>query len=61
MAGSAFGGWKSRDSIPRLVKKYMEKRIKLEEFVTCEFPLNQINHAFEVMQAGKCLRSVINF
>jgi len=61
MAGSAFGGWKSRDSVPRLVQEYMEKKIKLDEFVTGEFPLTQINQAFELMHAGKSLRSVINF
>merc|ERR1712035_55148 len=27
--GTAFGGWKSRDSVPRLVEEYMKEIIKL--------------------------------
>jgi S-(hydroxymethyl)glutathione dehydrogenase/alcohol dehydrogenase len=59
--GSAFGGWKSRDSVPKLVEQYLAGSFKVNEFVTHEFGLDQINSAFDVMHEGKSIRSVINF
>lgn len=59
--GSAFGGWKSRDSVPKLVDSYMNKSLKLDEFVTHNFKLDQVNNAFEAMHSGKCLRAIIHF
>ncbi|OXA46427.1 alcohol dehydrogenase class-3 chain L [Folsomia candida] len=57
--GSAFGGWKSRDSVPKLVESYLKGKVMVDEFVTGEMPLDQINEAFHLMHAGKSLRSVI--
>jgi S-(hydroxymethyl)glutathione dehydrogenase/alcohol dehydrogenase len=51
--GSAFGGWKSRDSVPKLVEDYLQKKIQVDEFVTGDLPLKDINEAFELMHAGK--------
>ena len=31
--GTAFGGWKSRDDVPKLVEEYMAGKIKVSEFV----------------------------
>ncbi|KAF2350318.1 Alcohol dehydrogenase class III [Trinorchestia longiramus] len=58
--GSAFGGWKSRSSMPRLIKDYQEKRLMVDEFVTFTKPLSGVNEAFDLMHAGKALRSVVN-
>lgn len=46
-------GWKSVDSIPKLVTDYMSKKIKVDEFVTHTLPFNKINEAFELMHTGK--------
>jgi len=51
--GTAFGGWKSRDSVPKLVQAYLKGEIMVDEFVTGEVPLEEINCAFELMHAGK--------
>lgn len=59
--GSAFGGWKSRDGVPKLVADYEAGKIKVDEFVTHELPLERINEAFELMHAGHSIRAVINF
>merc|ERR1711860_391152 len=59
--GSAFGGWKSRDSVPKLVDEYMQKKLKVDEFVTHTFPLDKINDAFQAMHDGISIRSIINF
>eukprot|EP00897_Mesotaenium_endlicherianum_P002363 jgi/Mesen1/2154/ME000152S01240 len=57
--GTAFGGYKSRTDVPELVKKYLNKEIKIDEYITHTLPLERINEAFELLEAGKCLRAVI--
>jgi len=58
--GTAFGGWKSRDSVPKLVEEYLNGELKLDEFITGHMPINEINEAFEAMHAGKALRTIID-
>ncbi|KAH7278627.1 hypothetical protein KP509_38G049500 [Ceratopteris richardii] len=58
--GTAFGGYKSRTDVPKLVDSYMNQEIKLDEYITHNFKLDDINHAFELLEAGKCLRAVIH-
>lgn len=58
--GTAFGGWKSRDSVPILVEKYMNKEIKVNEFISHNMPIDQINESFDLMHAGKSLRTVVH-
>lgn len=45
-------GWKSRDSVPKLVDDYMNKKLMLDEFVTHTFTFDKINEAFGVLHAG---------
>jgi len=58
--GSAFGGWKSRDSVPKLVDDYMKKKLKIDEFVTHNFQLEKVHEAFEAMHSGTCIRAIIH-
>lgn len=57
--GCAFGGWKSRDSVPKLVDDYMNKTLMVDEFVTFTKPLKEINVGFDLMHEGKALRTVV--
>lgn len=59
--GTAFGGYKSVESVPKLVEEYMNKRLKVDEFVTNTLPFEKIHDGFEIMRAGKCIRVVLNF
>lgn len=59
--GTAFGGWKSCDSVPKLVEDYLAGKIKVDEFITHTMPLDKINEAFDLMHAGKSIRAVVNF
>jgi len=59
--GSAFGGFKGRSQVPGLVKDYLSGKLKVDEFITFTFPLNDINKAFDMMHEGKSIRSVVNF
>lgn len=58
--GTAFGGYKSRDSVPKLVEEYLAGELKLDEFVTGHRPITGINEAFDDMHAGKALRTIID-
>ena len=59
--GSAFGGVKGRTELPGYVERYMSGEIKLDELVTYEMPLEEINKAFQYMKEGKSIRSVVTF
>ncbi|XP_043917291.1 alcohol dehydrogenase class-3 isoform X2 [Protopterus annectens] len=59
--GTAFGGWKSVESVPKLVCDYMAKKLKVDEFITHALPFDKINEAFDLMHEGKSLRTVLNF
>ncbi|MCI5072310.1 S-(hydroxymethyl)glutathione dehydrogenase/class III alcohol dehydrogenase [bacterium] len=59
--GSAFGGVKGRSELPGFVEKYMSGDINLDDLVTFEMPIEEINKAFEYMHDGKAIRSVVKF
>ena len=59
--GTAFGGYKSLDSVPKLVEMYLNKEILIDEFITHRFPLDQINTAFDLMHKGESIRAMIDF
>ena len=59
--GSAFGGTKGRTQLPRFVDRYMSGRIRLDEMVNAELPLERINEAFDLMHQGEVIRSVIRY
>jgi S-(hydroxymethyl)glutathione dehydrogenase/alcohol dehydrogenase len=59
--GTAFGGYKSRIDVPKLVEKYQQGGTKLDKYVTHEMKFDQINEAFDHMKEGKCLRCVLTF
>jgi S-(hydroxymethyl)glutathione dehydrogenase/alcohol dehydrogenase len=59
--GSAFGGVKGRSQLPTYVERYMAGEIKIDEMITEVLPLERINDAFELMHAGKVIRSVIHY
>lgn len=46
-------GWKSRDSVPRLVEDYLAKKVKVDEFVSHDVPFEEINKAFHLMHSGQ--------
>ncbi|XP_076998863.1 all-trans-retinol dehydrogenase [NAD(+)] ADH4 isoform X2 [Tamandua tetradactyla] len=51
--GTFFGGWKSIDSIPKLVTDYKNKKFNLDALVTHTLPFYKINEAFDLMHQGK--------
>ena len=59
--GTAFGGAKGRTDVPKIVDWYMDKKINIDDLITHEFAIEDINKAFDLMHEGKSIRSVINF
>jgi S-(hydroxymethyl)glutathione dehydrogenase/alcohol dehydrogenase len=59
--GTAFGGYKSRIAVPKLVEKYMSGSTKLDKYITHQMKFDEINEAFELLHQGKCLRCVLSY
>ncbi|XP_070361412.1 all-trans-retinol dehydrogenase [NAD(+)] ADH4 [Equus asinus] len=59
--GSSFGGWKSVDSVPKLVADYKNKKFDLDALVTHTLPFDKINEAFDLLHQGKSIRTVLIF
>lgn len=59
--GTALGGWKTRDEIPKLIDDYSNGILKLDEIITHRFKFDDINKAFDVLHNNESLRSVISF
>lgn len=59
--GSAFGGARGRTDVPKIVEWYMNGKIDIDSLITHTMPLERINEAFDLMHAGKSIRSVVTF
>jgi len=57
--GSAFGGARGRTDVPKIVDWYMDGKIDIDSLITHTMPLEQINHAFDLMHRGESIRSVV--
>jgi S-(hydroxymethyl)glutathione dehydrogenase/alcohol dehydrogenase len=58
--GTAFGGWKSRKSIPILADRVMSGEICIDQYITHVFHGIQNTHkAFDALHSGDCLRAVV--
>src|SRR5258707_12753928 len=59
--GTAFGGARGRTDVPEIVDLYMAGKIEIDPMITHTMPLSDINNAFDLMHAGKSIRSVVVF
>jgi S-(hydroxymethyl)glutathione dehydrogenase/alcohol dehydrogenase len=59
--GSAFGGARGRTDVPKIVEWYMDGKIDIDSLITHQLPLERINDAFDLMHAGKSIRTVVTF
>ncbi|HAN75925.1 MAG TPA: S-(hydroxymethyl)glutathione dehydrogenase/class III alcohol dehydrogenase [Planktothrix sp. UBA8407] len=59
--GTAFGGAKSRTDVPKIVDWYMEGKINIDDLITHVMPIEKINEAFDLMQKGESIRTVVTF
>jgi S-(hydroxymethyl)glutathione dehydrogenase/alcohol dehydrogenase len=61
VAGSSFGGVKGRQQVPQLVDRWLAGDIDVEPLVSRTIGLDDVNHAFELMEAQDGIRSVIRY
>jgi S-(hydroxymethyl)glutathione dehydrogenase/alcohol dehydrogenase len=59
--GTAFGGARGRSDVPKIVDWYMEKKINIDDLITHQLALGDINKGFDLMHAGESIRSVVVF
>ena len=59
--GTAFGGVRGRTELPQYVDKFMQGKIEIDKMITHTMKLEDINKAFDLMHAGKSIRSVIHY
>jgi len=60
--GTAFGGVKGRSQLPGMVQKYLDGKLKVDEYVSMKLSLDDINKGFAEMKrpGTTCLRAVVN-
>ena len=61
ICGSSFGGVKGRDQVPELVARAIGGEIDVAPFISHRMPLDDVNRAFELMDAQDGIRSVLHF
>merc|ERR1740133_836635 len=60
--GTAFGGFKSRTDVPKLVERMMNGNINIDHFITHNFDgVLGTNQAVDALHSGECLRAVVNY
>ncbi|XP_024022891.1 alcohol dehydrogenase-like 1 isoform X2 [Morus notabilis] len=59
VTGSMLGGVKPKIDIPILARKYLDKELNLDGFITHELSFRDINKAFDLLLEGDSLRSII--
>lgn len=59
--GTAFGGARGRTDVPKIVDWYMDGKINIDDLITHTMPIEEINHAFDLMHSGESIRSVVTF
>ena len=57
--GTAFGGARGRTDVPKIVDWYMDGKIEIDPLITHTLPLEKINDAFDLMERGESIRSVV--
>lgn len=61
LRGSLFGGGNPQFDIPELLRLYRLGRINLDDMVTREYRLEQINDAYQDMLDGRNIRGIIRY
>ena len=59
LLGSLYGEANPRADIPRLLSLYREGKLLLDETITAEYKLEEINEAYDDMLAGRNIRGVV--
>jgi NDMA-dependent alcohol dehydrogenase len=59
--GSLYGSCIPRRDAPRILNLYRSGKLKLDELISRQYPLAQINEAFGALRNGEVARSIVTF
>jgi S-(hydroxymethyl)glutathione dehydrogenase/alcohol dehydrogenase len=60
--GTAFGGFKSRTDVPKLVQANLDGDLPIDHFITHKFDgVGMTNEAIDTLHSGSCLRAVVRY
>ncbi len=59
--GSAFGGVKGRSELPGYVDRYMNGELNIDDCITPSMPFETLNEPFDLLHAGKSIRTVLHY
>ncbi|XP_014512028.1 alcohol dehydrogenase-like 4 [Vigna radiata var. radiata] len=59
--GSVFGGFKGKSQLPHFATQCGNGVMKLDNFITHELPIEEIDKAFDLLITGKSLRCLLHF
>ena len=65
--GTAFGGWKSRSAVPKLIERCLSGELPVDHYVTNSIDVKDgdvakaTNEAIDALHGGNCLRAVVNY
>lgn len=59
--GALFGSSNPQSDIPRLLEAYNLGQLKLDELITREYTLDEINQGYEDMRQGRNIRGIIRY
>lgn len=61
LQGTIFGGGNPHYDIPQLLSMYKARRLNLDDMVTRQYQLEQINEGYQDMLEGKNIRGIIRY
>lgn len=61
ITGTVQGDVRASVDIPRYIDMYMDGKLPIDKLITKSYTLDNINQAFEALEKGEVLRSVIKF
>jgi len=58
--GTAFGGWKTREAVPKLVDQHLAGDLAIDHYITHTLSgVEKTNEAIHILEGGECLRCVV--
>jgi len=61
LLGTVFGSVSPRVQIPNLLRLYQAGQLQVDELITQEYTLDQVQNGYDDLEAGSNIRGVVNF
>ncbi len=61
LLGTSFGSARQRVDLPLFVDLFMQGKYKLRELISRQIGLDELNHAYELLERGEVRRSVVRY